>query len=135
MNTASKSSSKTSFPVKINDILAHILFATGSTNTRVSENVANRLNLEIFPEEESVGLAIKDHNSNSIGKCEAEIKLNDRRFANVCLSVLQGLLTDVVSGHDIMQQHEGINIRCGGDKPILEGCVKAFENCLVAEPF
>ena len=128
MSIAKKSSNKTSFPVKINGIPAHALFDTGSTNSHVSENVANRLNLEIFPEEKSVGLAIKGHTSNSIGKCEAEIELKDRKYANVCLSVLQGLLTDVVLGQDFMQQHEGINIHFGGDKPILElGALKPLK--------
>ena len=50
---------------------------------------------------------IKGHTSNSIGKCKAEIELKDLKYANVCLSVLQGLLTDVVLGQDFKQQHEG----------------------------
>ena len=103
MNIAKKSSNKTSLSVKINGVPADALFDTGLTNSHVSENVANHLNLEIFPEEKYVGLAIKGHTSNSIGKCEAEIELNDRKYANVCLSVLQGLLTDFVLGQDFMQ--------------------------------
>ena len=78
-----KSSNNTSFSVKINGILAHALFDAGSTNSHVGENVANCLNLEIFPEEKSVGLAIKGHTSNSIEKCEAEIELKDHKYANV----------------------------------------------------
>ena len=82
MNIAKQSSSKTTFPVKINSIPAHALFNTGSTNSHLSKNVANHLNLKIISKEKSVGLAIKGHTSNSIGKGEAEIELQDRKCKN-----------------------------------------------------
>ena len=112
--------SKTSFAVKISGIPAHARLDTRSINNHISENVANFLNLEVFPKEISVGLRTKDRTFNSTEKCEAEIKLNDRRYANVCLSVSKGLLTDVVLSQDFKQQHKGIIIRFGGDRPVLE---------------
>ena len=38
---------------------------------------------------------------------------------------------DMVLGQDFMQQHEGINIRFGGDKPILDlGAYKPLKTIL-----
>ena len=78
----------------------------GSTKSHVSDYVAYRLNFEIFSEEKSIGLAIKGHTSNSIGKCEAKIELNYRGYANICLSLLQTYLKDMVLCQDFTQQHK-----------------------------
>ena len=75
-----------------------------------------------------VALTIKGHNSNCLKNCEAEIEVVDRKFANVYQFCKDVLLTDVVLGQKFMQQHEGINIRVGGDKSVLElGALKPLK--------
>jgi len=97
---------KTSIPMKLNGTPVQALLDTGSTNSHVSEQVLKRLKLNVQTQENCIGLAIESHTSNNAGTCEIAIKLNGSNYANVCLSVLQELLTDVVLGQVFMQQHK-----------------------------
>ena len=110
---------KTSVNIQLNGVPVQALLDTGATNSHVSENIARRLKVNFLESSCCVGLAVKGVSSKTLGTCEASVELMQRKYFNVKFSVLKDLLTDVVLGHDFLDQHESVNIHFGGTEPPL----------------
>ena len=110
---------KTSVNIQLNRVPVQALLDTSATNSHVSENIARRLKVNFLESSYCVGLAVKGVSSKTLGTCEASVELMQRKYFNVKFSVLKDLLTDVVLGHDFLDQHESVNIHFGGTEPPL----------------
>ena len=66
------------------------------------------------------------------GQCFVDITLQNRKYENVKLYVLDNLCADVILGQDFMKQHESIVFNFGGSKPsLIVSCVGSV-NALTA---
>ena len=97
------------FPVKA-------LIDTAATNSHVNDSVAKRLHLEVTASTSNIGLALKGCSSKTLDTCEATVNLHERKYKNVCFTVLKDLLTDAVLWQGFMHRYESDNIRFGGTK-------------------
>ena len=95
----------------------------GSTDKSfISERLVDSLKLKKFPDSDSVGMATTSLTTNIIGYCLAELKLQQRTYSNVKLSILKDLCTDVILGTDFQALHDSVIISYGGKELAITFC-------------
>ena len=57
-------------------------------------------------------------NTQILGYCEIDIKINGHDYKNVRLSLLNDLCSDVILGHDFQKEHQHLKFKLGA-KPGL----------------
>ena len=128
--------SKIKQKVSINSVEANALIDTGSTLSHLSKRFSKLLNLELEQSDCSIGLAVKGHMSKGLGRCKADVHLNDNKYENVSLTVLDNLLTDAILGQDFMARHKNVNIHFGGEIPTLPfGTLQAMKTSIPVNLF
>ena len=60
--------------------------------------------------------------STTKGHCVVTLQYNDQIYTNFKLSILSGLCTDVILGHDFLNQHRGLTMSFNGEKPDFSLC-------------
>lgn len=54
--------------------------------------------------------------------CTVDLELQEETYTGVRLKVLTSLCSDVVLGHEILQQHSSLEVNFGGKRPPLTVC-------------
>ena len=85
----------------------------------MSENIAKMFKLQIKPSTRNISTTLSTMNTNILGYCEIDFKLNGHDYKNVCLSLQKDLCSDVILGHDFQKQHQHLKFNLGGPKPGL----------------
>ena len=124
----SRTYSKVNRKVSINGVEANTLIDTGSTLSHLSKQFSKFLNLELKESDCSIGLAVKGHMSKGLGRCKADVHLNNNEYKNVSFTVLDDLLTNAILGQDFMARHKNVKIHFGGEIPTLHlGALQAIK--------
>ena len=95
------------------------LIDSGSSDSFISQTVAEQLNLKIHPSTQDIIMALTSLKTPIIGHCFADIDLNQRVYKSTRLGVLKDLCSDIILGHDFQKEHERVTIEFGGRKPEL----------------
>jgi len=113
--------------ISVNGVLARCLLDTGAERNHVNLAFFRRAGLAVtdnHPEE--IGLAVKGSSVKTHGSCRASIKLKNRCYEDVSLSVTDGLQWDVIIGSDFLKEHESVNFTFGGpERPLKLGTLEA----------
>ena len=110
------SGNKTNFVIQLN---GQPVNATSATNSHISEEIVNRLELPVTKTFACINLAVKGCFSQTIEACKATVELQQQKYLNFSFTVLKDLLTDVVLGQDFMNQHKAVSIHFVGTEPPL----------------
>lgn len=100
--------------VQLNKIPAVSLIDTGSSHSYVNLQFATKHKLKVHPEVGHVSMASTDLTSRLEGYVVADLKLSSFYYRKIKLSVLKELCADVLIGHDLLKEHENIEITFGG---------------------
>ena len=95
------------------------LIDSGSSDSFMSQTVAEQLNLKIHPSKQDISMALTSLKTHVIGHCFADIDLNQHVYTCTHLGVLKDLCSDIILGHDFQKEHERVTIEFGGSKPEL----------------
>lgn len=114
--------SKSLAVVTINGYRGEGLIDTGSSESFVSQDFANRHKLPIIQCQGQIAMASTSLHSNITGYCYANIKLSEHEYPNAKLSVMPDLCADVIIGHNILREHCSIEVNFGGKKSALRIC-------------
>ena len=111
--------SQASVNVSVNRNTLSALIDTGSSDSFISQTVAEQLNLKIHPSKQDISMALTSLKTHVIGQCFADIDLNQHVYTCTRLGVLKDLCSDIILGHDFQKEHERVTIEFGGSKPEL----------------
>ena len=111
--------SQASVNVSVNGNTLPALINLGSSDSFISQTVAEQLNLKIHPLKQDISMALTSLKTHVIGHCFADIDLNQYVYTCTCLGVLKDLCSDINLGHDFQKEHERVTIEFGGSKPEL----------------
>ena len=101
---------------------ADVLIDTGSSQSFTSLHLVRKHKWKMFPASGEVLMASTSQTSQVHGYCIATIQLPEHSYADVKLTVLPDLCADVIMGHDVLNQHESVEIPFGGSRPSLTVC-------------
>lgn len=89
-----------------------------STDSYISEKVAQKLHLQVYPSSKGITMAQKSLNTSSPGYVSADIvlDLNNQSYPATHLCVLRYLCADVILGQDFQRQHLSVKFEFGGPK-------------------
>lgn len=108
--------------ISVNDFSADALIDTGSSDSFICKQLANKFKLKIMPTKSTVSMAESSLKVNVIGYVIVNICLHNSRYDNIKLAVLKNLCTDVILGQDILRQHKSLIVEFGGSMPTLSVC-------------
>lgn len=109
-------------PVVINsDILARALIDTGSTASFIDKKLVDHYGLLKLPCEQKITMAQSSLVSRVTGLCPLTLELQNQKL-NVNLMIMEGLCSDVILGHDVLNKHKTLEMYFGGYKPSLKVC-------------
>ena len=114
--------SKALIDTTVNGNICKTLIDTGSSESYISENKAKSLKLLIHASKKTISMASVNLSSSTKGHCLVTLKYHNQTYANFKLSVLPGLCTDIILGHDFLNQHEGLTMPFNGQKPPFSVC-------------
>lgn len=99
------------------------LVDTGSTESFISEKCVSDLKLSVHQcKPTKVSMAATSLSTAISGCCIETLSVQDRMYADVKLSVLPYLCSDLILGHDFLKQHEKVTVDFGGSEPPLNLC-------------
>ena len=108
--------SKVVLTVSVNKKPAQALGDTGANLTCLSENYAEKNGLAIDKCNQTVKLAAKFF-TTIIGHVTVDLKVKGNIYKSIRVAVLPELVKDVILGTDLMQLHESVTFKFGGDRP------------------
>ena len=111
--------SQASVNISVNRNTLSTLIDTGSSDSFISQTVAEQLNLKIHPSKQDISMALTSLKTHVIGQCFADIDLNQHIYTCTRLGVLKDLCSDIILGHDFQKEHKRVTIEFGGSKPEL----------------
>ena len=111
--------SHAALPVVIDGVTVTALIDSCSSDSFIHQQVANRLQLAIYPTTRNISMALTTLKTYVIGCCTTDITLNDRTYSNVKLSVLKDLCSDIILGHDFQNRHKLLTIELHGSQSDL----------------
>ena len=117
--------SKALIKVMINDTSANALIDTGSSDSFLDINFATKNNFKIFACHGQVSMASTSCSTQLQGYCFINLKMCNETYHKLKILVISNLCTDLIVGHDIMKQHDKVDITFGGPKPPLSICCLA----------
>ena len=98
----------------INNSKVKILIDSGSSTSFVNKYIADQLNLKILPSSLEVLMASTTHSMKIEGTCYVNLRIQNREYKNICLSVINNLCSDVIIGHDILENFKTVEIDFDG---------------------
>ena len=119
---APASLSKAIINTTVNGLPCKALIDTGSSESYIAENKVKTLKLPIHSSKKTISMASVDLSSTTKGHCLVSLQHQDQTYNNFRLSVLPGLCTDLILGHDFLDQHQGLQMPFRGKKPIFSVC-------------
>ena len=114
--------SKATVSVTIKGRELQALVDTGSSESFISEKCVRELNLTVLPASGKVSMAATSLSSDIHGCCRETLTVQDCVYADVRLSMLPYLCSDIILGHDFLKQHERVTVDFGGNKPPFNVC-------------
>ena len=117
--TCPNSLSQASVNVSVYGNTLSALIDSGSSDSFISQTVAEQLNLKIHPSKQDISMALTSLKTHVIGHCFADIDPNQHVYTCTRLGVLKDLCSDIILGHDFKKEHERVTIEFGGSKPEL----------------
>ena len=106
----------------INNSKVKILIDSGSSTSFVNKSIADQLNLKILPSSLEVLMASTTLSMKIEGTCYVNLRIQNREYKNICLSVINNLCSDVIIGHDILENFKTVKIDFGGTEETLHVC-------------
>ena len=122
--------SHAALPAVIYGITLTALIDSCNSDSFINQQVANRLQLEIYPTTRNISMALRTLKTDVIGCCTTDITLNDRTYSNVKLSVLKDICGDIILGHDFQKRHKRLTIELHGSQSYL--IVSNSSSCALA---
>ena len=104
-------SKKVDISITVNDVSVNALVDTGSTLSHISDQLRCKEDLQLQDSNCCAGLAVKGHQSQSLGTSKVNLKVKGSAYEGVTFTVLQNLVPDIVLGQDFMNLHESVSIR------------------------
>ena len=98
------------------------LIDTGSSESYIAEDKVKSLKLPIHSSKKTISMASVNLSSTTKGHCLVSLQHQDQMYEDFRLSVLPGLCTDIILGHDFLDQHQGLQMPFRGKKPIFSVC-------------
>ena len=120
--------SKSLLKTYINNHETETLIDSGSSDSFIDKNYAEKLGLTIYPQDEYVTLASKSLNAPTIGYVVENLKYNEQQFPKTKFTVMKGLCADLLLGLDHLSKHTEVILKFGGVKPPLSVCNLASLN-------
>ena len=114
--------SKATIDISINNTTTKALVDTGSSDSFMCPELASKLGLKKYYSIKTVSMASTNHCTTSKGHCFATFKYQDTVYRNIRLSLMPGLCSDVLLGHDFLNQHKSLEISFKGSLPTLSVC-------------
>ena len=114
--------SKATIDISINNTTTKALVDTGSSDSFMCPELASKLGLKKYYSIKKVSMASTNHCTTSKGHCFATFKYQDTVYRNIRLSLMPGLCSDVLLGHDFLNQHKSLEISFKGSLPTLSVC-------------
>ena len=93
------------------------LIDSGSSDSFISQTVAEQLDLKIHPSKQDISMALTSLKTHVIGHCFADIDLNQHVYTWTRHGVLKDLCSDIIIGHNFQEEHERTTTEFGGNKP------------------
>lgn len=106
----------------IDDKNVQALVDTGSTLSFIDEKIAKELHLRVLPSDGKVSMASMSMMTNIKGQCKVKLKVLDHIYNNATLLVLSNMCANIIIGHDILKQHESVQLEFGGNRNPLKIC-------------
>ena len=109
---------------------------SGSTNTHMSKQLAQKRGLYILPKEGSVPLA---DNQKAIisGEVVVDIEVGGHKHSGVVVNVIDNLFIDVIIGKDILKRHNKVTMQFNGpEEELFIGAIPEGEcfPCMKVDP-
>lgn len=98
------------------------LIDSGSSESFIHPDVVTLCSLKTEPSKTAVSMASTSLSARTAGACCVNIKVNERDYQNVRLTVLPNLCSDVILGQDFQRLHETVTLAYGGNLPSLVIC-------------
>ena len=113
---------QTIIKVQLNGITTKALIDTGSSESFIGEEIVKKRNLNILPSQNKIGMATNNLTSTTLGHVVGKLKYRDSEYEQIKLSVLPHLCTDIILGHDFLNNHEKLEIKFQGKRGPLSIC-------------
>ena len=114
--------SKAVIDISINNTTTKALVDTGSSDSFMCPELASKLGLKKYYSIKKISMASTNHCTTSKGHCFATFRYQDTVYRNIRLSLMPGLYSDVLLGHDFLNQHKSLEISFKGSLPTLSVC-------------
>ena len=98
------------------------LVDTGSSESFVSHDIVEKCSWLMLPAGGEVSMASTALSSKVQGYCIVDVELDEHVYKGVHLKVLPKLCADVILGHDVLGEHESVQIPFGGPRKPLTVC-------------
>lgn len=109
-------------PIRVNDILLNGLVDTGSSLSFINEALVKKCRLKILPYEGSISMANSSLCTQIKGQCKVDLKVAEHSYNNIYLLIMKNLCSDVIIGHDVLNNHSTLEIAFDGSNPPLKIC-------------
>ena len=94
-----------------------VLIDSGSTESYINSIVVSNLGLTLNnTEQQNVRMASKSHIVSTLGTVSTDLELAGHTHKNIKLQVMENLCTDVIIGHDVLNQHEKLILYFGSNR-------------------
>ena len=113
---------KSTISVLVNGVSLKALVDTGSSESYISSSIAKRYKWKLETSRNRIYMASTHLSCTTHGHIFAKIKYKDEQYESVKLSLLDGLVSDVILGLDFISQHEKLMIPFEGKRNTLQVC-------------
>ncbi|XP_076803121.1 uncharacterized protein LOC143447076 [Clavelina lepadiformis] len=100
--------------ISIRDQNLCALVDSGSSDNYINAVTAKSLNLPITPTRQEVSMAQSSLRCTMLGSCTTDIVVNNCKYENVQLGVMDNLCSDVILGQAFQKRHNRLIIKYGG---------------------
>ena len=119
---ASKSLSKASVNIFINEEVFEALVDTGSSDNFIHPRVVQRLQLKKFETLENVSMAASSLFAKMQGYCLTDFHYSKRLYPKVKFYILPELCADIILGQSWQSRHRSLTVSYGGTEPPIKIC-------------
>ncbi|XP_036340040.1 uncharacterized protein LOC118749352 [Rhagoletis pomonella] len=113
---------KATVPAIICGFRAEALLDTGSSVSFINEKFANKCGFKKDFCNATFSMASLSHTSKVESQTSQSITLGDHKYDNVNLLIVKNLCSDLIIGHDVLQEHSSLEFSFGGPKNNLHVC-------------
>ena len=105
--------------VIVNGHQAKALIDSGSSLSCIDPSLVHKLKLSVQPESKEVSMASLEHQSKIEDSCLVKLGIQDQKYNDVHLFIMNKLCTDIILGQDFLKQYKSVEITFGGSEPTL----------------